>query len=77
MGSFSHGSIHPVTEVAGEKIAVTVVDILKTYGNRIKRLYKEDKSIREIAKQMYMSFRDIGAIIKGLKSETERERPNG
>jgi transposase len=38
------------------------------------QLYKENKSIREIAKLMHMSFRDIGAIINRLKSEAERER---
>jgi DNA-binding Lrp family transcriptional regulator len=38
------------------------------------QLYKENKSIREIAKLMHMSFRDIGAIIKRLKSEAEREK---
>ncbi|MGB8935111.1 MAG: hypothetical protein WCC17_08400 [Candidatus Nitrosopolaris sp.] len=37
------------------------------------QLYKENKSIREIAKLMHMSFRDIGAITKRLKSEAERE----
>ncbi|MGB8937433.1 MAG: hypothetical protein WCC17_20265 [Candidatus Nitrosopolaris sp.] len=30
------------------------------------RLYKENKSIRDIAKLMHMSFRDIGTIIKRL-----------
>ena len=38
------------------------------------QLHKENKSIREIAKLMHMSFRDIGAITKKLKLETERER---
>ena len=38
------------------------------------QLYKEGKSVREIAKQMHMSFRDIGAITKRLKSEVEREK---
>jgi DNA-binding transcriptional MerR regulator len=33
------------------------------------RLYKENKSTREIAKLMHMSFRDIGAIIKKVKFE--------
>jgi hypothetical protein len=36
------------------------------------RLYKENKSIREIAKLMHMSFRDIGAIIKSRK-QNEKE----
>ena len=35
------------------------------------QLYKEGKSIREIAELVHMSFRDIGAIIK---SEVDRER---
>jgi intein-encoded DNA endonuclease-like protein len=35
------------------------------------RLCKENKSFREIAKIMHMSFRDIGAIINKWK---ERER---
>ena len=38
------------------------------------RLYKENKSIREIAKLRHMSFRDIGAIINKWKEETEREK---
>ncbi|MGB6530729.1 MAG: helix-turn-helix domain-containing protein [Candidatus Nitrosopolaris sp.] len=38
------------------------------------RLYKENKSITEIAKLMHMSFRTIGAIINRSKSEAERER---
>jgi transposase len=33
------------------------------------RLYKENKSIREIAKLMHMSFRDIGQILNKLKEE--------
>ena len=35
------------------------------------QLYKENKSIREIAKLMHMSFRDIGAIINKVKLEAE------
>ncbi|MGC2573140.1 MAG: hypothetical protein WA364_16635 [Candidatus Nitrosopolaris sp.] len=35
------------------------------------QLYKENKSVREIAKLMHMSFRDIGAITKKVKSEVE------
>ena len=38
------------------------------------QLYKENRSIRDIAKLMHMSFRDIGAIINKLKLEAERER---
>lgn len=38
------------------------------------RLYKENRSIREIAKIMHMSFRDIGAIINRWKEETGREK---
>jgi transposase len=38
------------------------------------RLYKENKSIREIAKLMHMSFRDIGSIINKWKEEAEREK---
>ena len=38
------------------------------------RLYKENNSIREIAKLMHMSFRDIGAIINKAKLQAERER---
>jgi len=33
------------------------------------RLYKDNKSTREIAKLMHMSFRDIGSIIKKAKLE--------
>jgi hypothetical protein len=38
------------------------------------RLYKENKSIREIAKLMHMSFRDIGQILNKFKKEAKRER---
>jgi len=37
------------------------------------RLYKENKSIREIAKLMHMSFRDIGQILNKLKEEKRRQ----
>jgi hypothetical protein len=38
------------------------------------RLYNENKSTREIAKLMHMSFRDIGTITNKVKSEVEREK---
>src|SRR5215467_9177752 len=38
------------------------------------RLYRENKSIREIAKVMHMSFRNIGAIIRKVKLEADGER---
>jgi hypothetical protein len=38
------------------------------------QLYKENKSTREIAKLMRMSFRDIGAVIKKAKLEADGER---
>ena len=38
------------------------------------RLYKENKSTREIAKIMHMSFHNIGAITKKAKLEAARER---
>ena len=38
------------------------------------RLYKENKSTREIAKLTHMSFRGIGAITKKVKSEADGER---
>jgi intein-encoded DNA endonuclease-like protein len=38
------------------------------------QLYKENKSTREIAKLMHMSFRNIGAIIKNVKLEADRQR---
>ena len=37
------------------------------------QLYKENKSTREIAKLMHMSFRDIGAIIKKVKLDADGE----
>jgi hypothetical protein len=37
------------------------------------RLYKENKSTREIAKLMHMSFRDIGVIIKKVKLAADGE----
>jgi transposase len=38
------------------------------------QLYKENKSIREIARLVHMSFRDIGVIINKAKLQSERER---
>jgi hypothetical protein len=38
------------------------------------RLYKENKSTREIAELVHMSFRDIGAITKKVKLEANGER---
>lgn len=38
------------------------------------RLYKEGRSTREIAEVVHMSFRDIGTIIKKVKSEDHGER---
>ena len=38
------------------------------------RLYRENKSIREIAKVMHMSFRNIGAIIRKVKLEADGKR---
>ena len=37
------------------------------------QLYKENRSVRDIAKLMYMSFRDIGIIIHKVKTEAERK----
>jgi hypothetical protein len=40
------------------------------------QLYKENKTIREIAKEARMSFRDIGAIVKkGSAAENEDSHP--
>ena len=39
------------------------------------RVYKEDRSTREIAKLIHMSFRDIRAIINKAKLEAELDRP--
>ena len=41
---------------------------------RVIRLYNENKSTREIAKLMHISFRDIGFIIKKAKLEADGER---
>jgi hypothetical protein len=38
------------------------------------QLYKENNSIREIARLVHMSFRDIGVIINKAKLQAERER---
>ena len=38
------------------------------------RLYNENKSTREIAKIMHMSFRNIGVITKKVKLEADGER---
>jgi predicted HTH domain antitoxin len=38
------------------------------------QLFKENNSIREIAKLMHMSFRDIGAIINKAKLQAERNK---
>jgi len=37
------------------------------------QLYKEGRTVRDIAKQMHMSFGDIGVIIRKVKAEAERE----
>ena len=38
------------------------------------RLYKEGKTVREIAEQVHMSFRNIGTITNRLKSDVEGQR---
>src|SRR5215510_14254255 len=38
------------------------------------QVYKEGKTVREIAELMHMSFRDIGIITKKVKLETDGER---
>ncbi|MGB8937847.1 MAG: hypothetical protein WCC17_22380 [Candidatus Nitrosopolaris sp.] len=38
------------------------------------KLMHDNRSTREIAKLMHMSFRDIGAIIKKVKLEADGER---
>ena len=38
------------------------------------QLYKENKSFREIATLMHMSFRDISAITKKVELQAARER---
>ena len=37
------------------------------------QLYKEGRTVRDIAKQLHMSFGDIGTIIRKVKTEAERE----
>jgi len=40
----------------------------------VSQLYKEGKTMREISKEVHMSFSDIGAIIKRIKvSEQDKE----
>jgi hypothetical protein len=41
------------------------------------QLYKEGKTVREIAELTHMSFRDIGAITKKVKSEAGERGPLG
>ena len=38
------------------------------------RLYREGRTVRQIAGLVHMSFRDIGAIINKAKLQAERER---
>lgn len=38
------------------------------------RLYKEGKTVRDIARLAHMSFRDIGTIINKVKLQADRER---
>ena len=38
------------------------------------RLYKEGRTVRQIAELVHMSFRNIGAITKKVKLQSERER---
>jgi transposase len=40
------------------------------------RLYKENRSIREIAKLVHMSFRDIGAITQSKIAISTGKRPS-
>ena len=40
----------------------------------VRELYKQDKKIREIIQRVHMSPRDVGAIIKKVKLQVERER---
>ena len=37
-------------------------------------LYKDGKSVRQIAELAHMSFRDIGTITKKVKLQADRER---
>ena len=37
-------------------------------------LYNQGKTIREIAKEIRMSFRDIGAVLKKEEKEKERQK---
>ena len=39
----------------------------------VKELYKQDKTIREIAQRVHMSPRDIGAITNKMKAEIDGE----
>lgn len=39
----------------------------------VSRLYKEGKTMREIAKEVHMSFSDIGSITKKLIGELIRD----
>jgi transcriptional regulator len=37
-------------------------------------LYSQGKTTREITKELHMSFRDIGAILKKASGELEKKR---
>jgi len=55
--------------------------LLKIY-NKVKaeqviELYLQNKTVREIAKIVHMSFSDIGEIIKKYNERQEREHPKG
>src|ERR687888_1280106 len=41
---------------------------------RVIELYKQDKNIRDIAKEVHMSFGDIGSIIKKLNGEENKNK---
>jgi DNA-binding Lrp family transcriptional regulator len=42
---------------------------------RVKQLYEEGKTVREIAKEVHMSFSDIGAIIKKVTGDNSVTKP--
>jgi DNA-binding NarL/FixJ family response regulator len=40
-------------------------------------LYNQGKTIREIAKEVRISFRDIGSVLKKEEKENERQETTG
>jgi DNA-binding Lrp family transcriptional regulator len=51
-----------------------LLDMTRAEKEQYVCFYKQNRTVREIAKLMHMSFGEIGKILKKFKKEAERER---